>query len=96
MLSVVDYVMVMAVNPGFAGQKMVPDHLDKLRRVRQILDAHGRDIPIFVDGNTTAENAKKMIAAGATGIVGGTASMFKNGLDGFEETYRGYMDAING
>lgn len=96
MLSVVDYVMVMAVNPGFAGQKMVPDHLDKLHRVRQILDAHGRDIPIFVDGNTTAENAKKMIAAGATGIVGGTASMFKNGLDGFEETYRSYMDAING
>lgn len=95
MLGVVDYVMVMAVNPGFAGQKMVPDHLDKLRRIRKILDEHGVDIPVFVDGNTTVENAKKMIAAGATGIVGGTASMFKGGLDGFEETYKAYVEALS-
>lgn len=95
MLGVVDYVMVMAVNPGFAGQKMVPDHLDKLRRIRKILDAHGVDIPVFVDGNTTVENAKKMIAAGATGIVGGTASMFKGGLDGFEQTYQAYVEALS-
>lgn len=94
MLSVVDYVMVMAVNPGFAGQKMVPDHLEKLRRIRKILDDHGLDIPVFVDGNTTAENARKMIAAGATGIVGGTASMFKGGLEGFDETYRSYTEAL--
>lgn len=94
MISVVDYVMVMAVNPGFAGQKMVPDHLDKLARIRKIVDEYGKDIEIFVDGNTTAENAKKMFAAGATALVGGTASVFKGGVEGFEETFGTYLAAI--
>lgn len=94
MASVLDFVMIMAVNPGFAGQKMVPDHLDKLRRVRELIDSIGKDIAITIDGNTTVENAKQMLAAGATGLIVGTSSMMKHGPAGLEEGYHTYVNAL--
>lgn len=93
MVGVLDFVLVMAVNPGFAGQKMVPDHLDKLRRIQKIVA--GRDIDIVIDGNTTPENAKAMMAAGATGLVVGTSSLLKGGPTCFAENYRAYTAAIS-
>ena len=73
----IDGVLVMAVNPGFAGQKMVPSALDKIRRVREYLDGRGRkDIEIEVDGNVSFENAVKMKASGANIFVAGTSSVF--------------------
>jgi len=73
----IDGVLVMTVNPGFAGQKMVPSTLEKIARVRQLLDQHGRtDADIEVDGNVSFENAVKMRAAGANIFVGGTSSIF--------------------
>ena len=94
MASVLDFVLVMAVNPGFAGQKMVPDHLDKLRRIHEAVVRTGRDIDIIIDGNTIVENARAMIAAGATGLVVGTSSLLKGGPDRFAENYRTYTAAI--
>ena len=93
MISVLDFVLVMAVSPGFAGQKMVPDHLDKLTRIKQIIAESGKEIDIIIDGNTNAGNAKKMIAAGATGLVVGTSSMLR-GLDTFPQAYDDYVRAI--
>ena len=52
-MDLLDYVTLMTVNPGFAGQKMVPDAPQKIRRVRQLLDAYEKEIDIVVDGNTT-------------------------------------------
>lgn len=73
----IDGVLVMAVNPGFAGQKMVLSALDKIRRVRDYLDGRGRkDIEIEVDGNVSFENAVKMKASGANIFVAGTSSVF--------------------
>ena len=73
----IDGVLVMTVNPGFAGQKMVPSTLQKITDVRSYLDAHGRqDADIEVDGNVSFENAVKMRAAGANIFVGGTSSIF--------------------
>jgi pentose-5-phosphate-3-epimerase len=70
-------VLVMTVNPGFAGQKMVPACLDKIRNVREYLDARGRqDALIEVDGNVSFENAVKMRKAGADILVAGTSSIF--------------------
>ena len=69
MKSVLDFILVMAVEPGFAGQKMVPDHLDKLRRIRSIIDDSNLDIDIIVDGNTTIENSKKMLDAEQQGLL---------------------------
>ena len=95
MAGVLDFILVMAVNPGFAGQKMVPDHLPKLRRIRELVDAAGRQIDIIIDGNTTPENARKMIEAGAPGLVTGTSSMLKNGPEGFARMYEAYMESLS-
>ena len=76
-LNELDGIMIMAVNPGFAGQKMVSNALDKIRRLRNYLDEKGYDnIEIEVDGNTTFENSVKMKAAGADMLVVGTSSIF--------------------
>lgn len=95
MAGVLDFVLVMAVNPGFAGQKMVPDHLPKLRRIRERVDASGRQIDIIIDGNTTPENARLMLKAGATGLVTGTSSMMKEGPEGFTRMYEAYMNSLS-
>ena len=83
-LNVLDYVlddiegvMIMAVNPGFAGQKMVPSSLAKISELRSYLDKKGRsDVEIEVDGNVSFENAVKMKKAGANIFVAGTSSVF--------------------
>ena len=73
----VDGVLVMTVNPGFAGQKMVPHSIEKIARVREFLDSHGRaDAEIEVDGNVSIPNAKMMKAAGANIFVAGTSAVF--------------------
>lgn len=73
----VDAVLVMTVNPGYAGQKLIVQTLDKIRDLRSYLDSHGYPhLEIEVDGNVSLENAKKMRAAGANIFVAGTASIF--------------------
>ena len=75
-----DGVLLMSVNPGFAGQKLIPAALQKIRRTRAWLDALGYErVRIEVDGNVNLENAVKMRASGADIFVGGTAALFKDG-----------------
>ena len=71
-----DFVLIMTVNPGFAGQKMVPATLRKIAECRAFLDKRGVDPPIEVDGNVSFENIPKMVSAGADILVGGTSSVF--------------------
>ena len=69
--------LIMTVNPGYAGQKLIPSCLDKIARTRAFLDQHGRkDILIEVDGNVSFENAKLMSSAGANIFVTGTSAIF--------------------
>lgn len=73
----IDGVLVMTVNPGFAGQKMVPGSLEKITRVREFLVKNGKtDALIEVDGNVNYENAVKMKAVDADIFVVGTSSIF--------------------
>lgn len=73
----IDGVLVMTVNPGFAGQKLVPSTLKKIRALREWLDKSGYEhIEIEVDGNVSFENAKLMSEAGANIFVAGTSSVF--------------------
>jgi ribulose-phosphate 3-epimerase len=73
----VDGVLVMTVNPGFAGQKLVPQTLDKIARLRRMLDENGlQHVRIEVDGNVSFANSTKMRAAGADIFVCGTSSVF--------------------
>jgi ribulose-phosphate 3-epimerase len=73
----IDGLLIMSVNPGFAGQKMVPHAIDKIARARAFLDANGRaDAEIQVDGNVSLANAEKMLAAGGNIFVVGTSGIF--------------------
>lgn len=72
-----DAVLLMTVNPGYAGQKLIPASIDKIRRMRAFLDEKGYShVQIQVDGNVSFENAVKMRAAGADIFVGGSSSVF--------------------
>jgi len=68
-----DFVVVMSVNPGFGGQKFIPQSLDKIRRVRAVLAAAGSTAPIEIDGGVDATNIEAIAAAGATIFVAGNA-----------------------
>ena len=68
-----DMVLVMSVFPGFGGQKFIPEALDKLRQVKAIVAACGKDIDIEIDGGVTLENVETVKAAGANVIVAGSA-----------------------
>lgn len=83
----IDGVLVMTVNPGFAGQKLVTGAINKIARVRKFLDDNGKnDLPIEVDGNVSYENAKLMNQAGADIFVCGTSSIFALNLaDGIRQ-----------
>lgn len=88
--------LLMTVNPGFAGQKMVPQSLGKIARARKMLDNSGyAHIPIEVDGNCSFENIPLMVDAGADIIVTGTSSMFKKGLS-LKEGARLTREAMRG
>ena len=67
-----DMVLVMSVFPGFGGQKFIPSALDKLRQIRAIIDASGKDIDLQIDGGVTAENVEEIKRAGANVIVAGS------------------------
>jgi len=69
----IDFVLVMSVNPGFGGQEFIPQSLDKIRRVRELLDRHRSSIPIEVDGGVDMSNVADIVAAGATILVAGNA-----------------------
>ncbi|MHB1421779.1 MAG: ribulose-phosphate 3-epimerase [Gemmataceae bacterium] len=73
MLSDVDLILVMTVNPGFGGQKFIATMLDKVRRVRQMIDQTKRDIELEVDGGIDAETTTRVVAAGARVLVAGSA-----------------------
>lgn len=68
-----DMVLVMSVFPGFGGQKFIPASLEKLREIRAIIDASGKDIDLEIDGGVSAENVAEIKAAGANVIVAGSA-----------------------
>ena len=68
-----DFVLVMSVNPGFGGQTFIPHSLDKVRRVRRLLDDTGSQAAIEIDGGIDAANAASVVAAGATILVAGQA-----------------------
>lgn len=68
-----DMVLLMSVNPGFGGQKFIPASLDKIRRLRQMIAATGKRIPIQVDGGVTIDNIGTLVDAGAEIFVAGNA-----------------------
>lgn len=82
----VDMVLLMSVNPGFGGQSFIPAALDKLRQVRQMIDASGRDIRLEIDGGVKVDNIAEIKAAGADTFVSGSG-IFGKGQDSDPNRY---------
>jgi ribulose-phosphate 3-epimerase len=72
-LSKLDLVLIMSVNPGFGGQKFIPDALEKLRAVRKLIDASGKSIRLEIDGGVKVDNIAEIARAGADMFVAGSA-----------------------
>lgn len=68
-----DYTLVMSVNPGFGGQEFIPESLDKVRRLRKMIDERGLRTRIEIDGGINADNIAEVTGAGAEIIVAGSA-----------------------
>ncbi len=90
-LDLVDMVLVMTVEPGFGGQKLIPECMDKIKEVRAMVDAKGLDIDIEVDGGIHLGNVEEAILAGANVIVAGSA-VFK---DDIRENVKAFMEKLN-
>ena len=68
-----DFILLMSVNPGFGGQKFIPTMLDKLRRLRRMIDDRALSVQIEIDGGIDATNIAEIVKAGAQIIVAGSA-----------------------
>lgn len=78
----IDYALLMTVEPGYAGQKFIPQVLGKIKVVRRMLDSsRGGTKALEVDGNLNVERANQCIANGASILVAGTSSLFVEGAD---------------
>lgn len=86
----VDMVLIMSVNPGYGGQKMIPYTLDKIRELRGIIQKRGLSTDIEVDGGVKIENVDQFLAAGANVIVAGSG-IFKGDLAGNVEAFLSKM-----
>ena len=73
----IDVVLLMSVNPGFGGQSFIPNTLNKIKELRDMIDKRSLNVKIEIDGGVTEENAKQIIDAGADVLVAGS-SVFKS------------------
>ncbi len=87
-------VLVMTVNPGYAGQKLVEGSLEKIKEMRHLLDGAGyENIFIEVDGNVSFENGVLMKSSGADMFVAGSSSVFTKQMT-LEDAYRKFKDCV--
>lgn len=90
-LELVDMILVMTVEPGFGGQKLMPECLEKVAAIRKRLGEKGLTTDIEVDGGINAENLSLALEAGANVIVAGSA-VFRNDI---RENVRGFLEVMN-
>ncbi len=88
-----DMILLMSVNPGFGGQKFIPETLNKIRAVRERIDATGRDIWLEVDGGVKVDNIAEVARAGADVFVAGSA-VFSAGRDSDAHRYDSVLAAL--
>jgi ribulose-phosphate 3-epimerase len=95
LLPEVDLVCVMAVNPGYAGQKLIPSSLGKIAELRDYLDREGLVALLEVDGNVSWDNIPAMVEAGADLLVAGSSSVFSRAQSREESMrrMRGLLDS---
>jgi ribulose-phosphate 3-epimerase len=91
-----DLVLLMSVNPGFGGQKFIPAVLEKVRAVRKLIDATGREIRLEIDGGVKVENIGEIARAGADMFVAGSAIFgakdYKSTIEAMRSSMRKAME----
>ena len=92
-LDKVDLVLIMSVNPGFGGQKFIPEALQKLRAVRKLIDESGRNILLEIDGGVKVDNIAEIARAGANTFVAGSA-IYGAGRDSDPHRYDTILGAL--
>ena len=88
----IDMVLIMSVNPGFGGQKLIPYTIEKIKEVKTLVEASGSKADIEVDGGVTLENVKQVLEAGANIIVAGSA-VFNGDI---EENVHSFLEILKG
>jgi len=92
-LDKVDLILLMSVNPGFGGQRFIPSALDKLRKVRALIDQSELPIRLQIDGGVKQDNIRQIAAAGADTFVAGTAIFgqkdYRAAIDGLRRELEG-------
>lgn len=92
-LDKLDLILIMSVNPGFGGQKFIPEALNKLRAVRKRIDASGKDILLEIDGGVKVDNIAEIARAGADTFVAGSA-IYQAGKDTDPHRYDTILEAF--
>lgn len=92
-LDKLDLILIMSVNPGFGGQKFIPEALNKLRAVRKRIDASGKDIMLEIDGGVKVDNIAEIARAGADTFVAGSA-VYHAGKDSDPHRYDSIVAAF--
>ena len=92
-LDKLDLVLIMSVNPGFGGQKFIPEALTKLKAVRKRIDATGKDIMLEIDGGVKVDNIAEIARAGADTFVAGSA-IYGAGKDSDPHRYDSVLAAL--
>jgi ribulose-phosphate 3-epimerase len=91
LLPFVDRVLVMTVEPGFAGQAFLPISLERVRILHEVIRYHKYPVAIEVDGNIHAENAARLLRLGASVFVLGTSALFLSEDTPIEEAYAAFL-----
>lgn len=89
-----DMILLMSVNPGYGGQSFIPETLNKLRMVRNLIDDSGFDIRLEVDGGVTPDNIREIAAAGADTFVSGSAIFGKPDYKSVIDAMRAELAAV--
>ncbi|GKS69139.1 ribulose-5-phosphate 3-epimerase [Nitrosomonas sp. PY1] len=92
-LDKLDLVLIMSVNPGFGGQKFIPEALNKLRAVRKLIDESGNNIMLEIDGGVKVDNIAEIARAGADTFVAGSA-IYQAGKDSDPHRYDSIVAAF--
>lgn len=88
-----DMVLIMSVNPGFGGQSFIPNSLDKIKSLREMINSQGLSVDIEVDGGINSSNVSDIINAGANIIVAGTAVFngnITNNISDFKNIFKSF------
>lgn len=88
LLPELDLILIMTVNPGFGGQKFIPQMMKKIAAARELIDQSGYDIELEVDGGVTTDNANDILEAGATILVAGSDVFSRGDIRKQLECYR--------